>query len=339
MTQSSVRFAILGFGHHAVRRLLPAFPNCQHATLVGMWRRDQAVARQNCAQYAIPHCFPTREALCSSPHIDAVFITSPDAMHRDDTLLALSHGKAVLCEKPLAMNSTEAEEMNAVAAAAGRLFGVAQNFRYNRSLDWMREQIAAGRIGSPVLAHAEFAYPATQAPRKWITDGGLACGGPIGDVGVHCIDALRYVLNRNVVSISTLAHKDSSSGEVEAVASLQMEMTGNMYANVTVSARSPYRTLVEVTGTDGVLVAENGLTVDRPVQVSLYRAGEVVETISVDNGDGYTRMLDSFAQASIGTGTFAASGEDGIANMRALDAAYASWRSNRRVIIGSNESP
>jgi len=333
MTQSRVRFAILGFGHHAVRRLLPAFSQCKQATLNGMWRRDQAAALKNCAEYNIPHCFPTREALCSSPEVDVVFITSPDAMHKDDTLLALQHGKAVLCEKPLTMNAAEAEEITAAARAAGKLFGVAQNFRYNHSLEWMREQIAAGRIGRPQLAHAQYSYPAAQAPRKWIIDPTLACGGPIADVGVHCIDALRFVLGEDVSSISTVARKDDASGKVEAVASLQLEMTGGVYANVTVSARAPYRTLVEVTGSDGVLIAENGLTVDRPVQLMLRRAGELVETVTVENGDGYTRMLDSFALAFLGRGTFAASGEDGVINMRALDSAYKSWQSGRREAV------
>lgn len=333
MTQSQVRFAILGFGHHAVRRLLPAFSKCEQAILTGMWRRDQAAAVQNCADYNIPHCFPTRESLCSSPEVDVVFITSPDAMHKDDALLALEHGKAVLCEKPVAMNAAEAEQIAAAARAAGKLFGIAQNFRYNRSLEWMRQQIAAGTIGKPQLAHAQYSYPAAQAPRKWIADPTLACGGPIADVGVHCIDALRFVLGEDVVSVSTLAHKDEASGKVEAIASLQLEMTGGAYANVTASARAPYRTLVEVTGSNGALVAENGLTVDRPVQLVVRRAGEMVETVTVENGDGYTRMLDSFASAFRDNGTFAASGEDGVINMRALDAAYKSWQSGRREAV------
>src|ERR1700744_6272271 len=149
MTQSRVRFAILGFGHHAVRRLLPAFSKCEQAILIGMWRRDQEAASKNCAEYHIAHCFPTREALCSSSEVDVVLITSPDAMHRDDALLALAHGKAVLCEKPLAMNAQEAEEIVAAAKTAGKLFGVAQNFRYNHSLEWMLKQISMGRIGRP----------------------------------------------------------------------------------------------------------------------------------------------------------------------------------------------
>jgi len=333
MMASGVRFAILGFGHHAVRRLLPAFARCEAASLHGMWRRDQDAALKNCTEYNIAECFPSRETLCSSPDVDVVFITSPDAMHLDDTLLALRHGKAVLCEKPVAMTAEEAEEMNRAAKKAGILFGVAQNFRFNRSMEWMREQITAGRIGKPQLAHAQYNYPAAQAPRKWITDPTLACGGPIADVGVHCIDALRYVLKEEVGSVSTLARKDEASGKVEAIASLQLEMSGDVYANVTASARAPYRTLVEVTGSDGVLIAENGLTVDRPVQLIMRRAGELVETVTVENGDGYTRMLDSFALAFRGSGDFAASGEDGVLNMRALDAAYRSWHTGRRELV------
>jgi predicted dehydrogenase len=334
MSHSPLRFAILGFGHHAVRRLLPAFERSEQAVVTGLWRRNLEAARENCAEHGIAHCFASREELCASPDVDAVFITSPDAMHRDDTLLALRHGKAVLCEKPLAMSADESREMDEAARAAGLLFGVAQNFRYNRSVDYLEEQIAEGAIGAAQLAHAEFSYPAQRSARRWIADGTLACGGPIGDVGVHCIDTLRYVLRSDVVSVSTLASRDADSGDVEAVASMQLEMTNGIFATVTVSARAAYRTLIEVTGSDGALLAENGLTVDRPVDVELRRAGELIETKTLDNGDGYVRMLDGFAAAYRGVGEFRATGEDGVRNMRVLDAAYRSWKSGRRELVG-----
>jgi 1,5-anhydro-D-fructose reductase (1,5-anhydro-D-mannitol-forming) len=117
------------------------------------------------------------------------------------------------------------------------------------------------------------------------------------------------------------------------VASLQLEMTGGVYANVTASARAPYRTLVEIVGSDGVLVAENGLTVDRPVKLELRRDGELVETATLENGDGYTRMLDDFALALRGEGGFRATGEDGVHNMRVLDAAFSSWTSGTRETV------
>jgi 1,5-anhydro-D-fructose reductase (1,5-anhydro-D-mannitol-forming) len=335
MPPQTVRFAILGFGNHGIRRLMPAFAHTRVAKAVGLWRRDPAAAAANQAEYKIPLNFKTREELCSSPEVDVVFITSPDAMHKEDLLLAVRSGKAILCEKPLAMNSAEAIEMEAAAKAAGVLFGVAQNFRYNRSLEWLRDKIKEGHIGKPQLAHAEYAYPADRAPRKWIMDPTVACGGPVADVGVHCIDALRFVLGEEVKSISTLASKAHAQDQVEATASLQMEMTGGVFANVTASARAPYRTLVEITGSDGVLIAENGLTVDRPVELVLRRAGELVETATVDNGDGYTRMLDSFAQAFLGKGTFAATAADGVVNMQTLDAAFKSWKTGQRETVRS----
>jgi 1,5-anhydro-D-fructose reductase (1,5-anhydro-D-mannitol-forming) len=333
MPNSPVRFAILGFGHHAIRRLVPAFVHCEDAALIGIWRRDQDAARKNCADLDIPHCFATREELCASDEVDAVFITSPDAMHLDDTLLALRHGKAVLCEKPLAMNAVEAEMMTEAANAAGLLFGIGQNFRWNRSLLWMREQIVAGRIGHPQLAHAQYMYPAAKAPRKWIADPTLACGGPIADVGVHCIDALRFVTGEDVVSVTTLAHKSSPEAQVESTSTLQLEMTHGLFANVTASGDAPYRTLVEVAGSRGVLIAENGFSVD--VTVTLRQSGTLVDSVTVENGDGYTRMLDSFARAWRGGERFAGTAEDGVHNMRALDAAFRSVASGAREIVQS----
>ncbi len=333
MNKDKVRFAILGFGHHAVRRLVPAFAQCEEATLAGMWRRDQAAAQANCAEFGIAHCFPTREALCASPDVDAVFITSPDAMHLADAKLACAHGKAVLCEKPLAMNADEAAEMVSAAQAAGVLFGVGQNFRWNRSLEWMRARIGAGSIGRPQLAHAQYTYPAKNAPRKWIADPTLACGGPIADVGVHCIDALRFLTGEEVVSVAAAARKATAGALVESTATLQLEMTGGLYANVSASGDAPYRTLIEVAGSEGVLIAENGLSVDRPVEVQLRRAGALAETVMVENGDGYTRMLDDFARAFRGGATFAATGPDGVANMRALDAAFRSLTTGARETV------
>ena len=324
-----VRFAILGFGHHAGRRLVPAFAASQQAELVGLWRRDREAAAWDCAELGIALNFESRDALCASPEVDAVLITSPDAMHLEDTVLAARHGKAILCEKPLAMNETGAAEMKRTADEAGVLLGVAQNLRWSRSIVFMREQVLAGRIGQPQLARAQFCYAALSTPRRWITDGGLACGGPVGDVGVHCLDCLRFVLDRDPVSLQTVARHDPSYAALEAVASLQAEMKGGCLANVMVSALAPYRTHLEVVGSEGVIVAENGLSVDAKVAVEIWRGGELQERAEFENTTSYSEMLDSFAGAMRGTEIFAASAQDGIVNMRLLDAAYRGWKSGR----------
>lgn len=330
-----VRFAILGFGLHATKRLIPAFAGAERVKLVGLWRRDQAAAERNAAELAIPHVFHTREELCASPDVDAIFITSPDALHHDDVLLAAAHGKAILCEKPLAMNAAQALTMQHAAERAGVLLGVAQNMRWNRVLLEMRDRIAAGQIGTPRLARAQFCYNGPRSPRRWIADGSLACGGPIGDVGVHCLDALRFVLDREIVSLQTLAHGDASYQQLEATASLQGEMAGGCLVSVTVSALAAYRTQLEVLGSEGVLLCENALTTDQPVTLELRRGGKLEDRREIDNAGSFSAMLDSFADAMRGGAPFPSTAAGGVTNMRLLDAAYRSSISGRSEAVES----
>jgi predicted dehydrogenase len=329
-----VRYGILGFGHHAAKRIVPSFAAAKNSRLVGLWRRDLAKAQANTSEFEIEHAFETAEALCASPHVDAVFVASPDALHLHDVLLALKHRKPVLCEKPLAMNSAEVEAMLAAQANAGVAFGVAQNMRYNASTELMRQWIAEGRIGKPVLAHAQFCYAADRSPRQWIYDPTLALGGPIGDVAIHCVDAIRFLLDGVAVTeVSTLAHTDAGSGAVESHAVVALDFASGAMGTVTVTTRGEYRSLIEVTGESGVLVCENGMTVDHDVEVVRYRKGEVAERVSVSNADAYTKMFDSFSAEVEGTGTYLASGIDGLYNQRILDAAYASWRGGGKQLV------
>jgi predicted dehydrogenase len=325
-----IRYGLLGFGHHCVKRLIPAFSEARASALTGLWRRDLQKASANAREFSIDHVFATPEELCTSPEIDVVFVTSPDALHLPHTLLALAHGKSVLCEKPLAMRAEEVEQMLVAAEASGQFLGVAQNFRYNTSLEVMRDWISEGRIGQPALAHAQFCYAAETSPRQWIYDSALACGGPIGDVAIHCIDALRYVLTSRVASVTTLARADGTSAPLEAYAAIGLDFSGSAVGSVTVSTRGAYRSHIEVTGETGAIVSENGLTVDQDVDVLLWRGGQIAERKTVSNADAYTRMLDSFSNWVRGHGEYRATAVDGLHNQKVLDAAYVSWHTGER---------
>ncbi len=325
-----MNFGILGFGHHAAKRLMPAFRGARVARLGGLWRRDPAKAASDAARFAIPRIFANAAELCASPEIDTVFVVSPDALHREHVLLALGAGKPVLCEKPLAMNSGEVEEMLAAARTAGVLFGVAQNMRYNLAIDLMRRWIAEGRIGKPQLAHAQFCYETSQSPRTWINDPTLALGGPIGDVGIHCIDALCYVLGDAVSAVSTLAHRDAGSGEVESHAVVSLKFQSGAVGTVTTTTRAAYRSLLEVVGERGSLSCEDAMTVDHTVSLVQRERGAVVLEQPVSNADAFSRMLDGFAEAARGGAVpYRAPGEEGLVNQRILDAAYRSWRTGQ----------
>jgi predicted dehydrogenase len=234
------------------------------------------------------------------------------------------------------MDAGEAEQMLAAADKAGVLLGVAQNMRYNESIAQMRQWIAEGRIGAPQLAHAQFAYETSRSPRTWINDPTLARGGPIGDVGIHCIDALCFVLGTSpaeINAVTTLAHRDANSGEVESHAVIALDYNSGAMATVTVSGRAAYRSYLEVTGTTGLLTCEAAMTIDHPVHLVHRRGPEVVTDVLISNADAFSRMLDGFGAAARGEGTYLAPAAEGLLNQRVLDAAYASWREGRRISV------
>ncbi|HYU46753.1 MAG TPA: Gfo/Idh/MocA family oxidoreductase [Terriglobales bacterium] len=324
-----IRFGMAGFGLHAVRRLMPGFALAQNCKVVALSRRDPQKAREAAERYSIPHIFGSTEELCRCPDVDAVLVTTPDVRHCPDVLIAIRAGKPVLCEKPMAMNAEQCRQMVEAARKAEVLLGVAQIFRFEESTARLRERIAAGDIGHPVFARAEFSYLGTGHGRKWLYDRTIAAGGPIADVGVHCIDALRYILQDEPRRVSARGCRDEGSGAVEAAAILTLEFQRGTLAALLVSTRAEYRTPLEFIGDAGVLRADDGLTVDRPVSVELWREGKLLATVAASNHLAYARQVDAFASAIKASQPFPVPGEEGWRNQIILDAAYRSLSSGK----------
>lgn len=324
-----IRFGIAGFGLHAVRRLMPGFKLAQNCKVTALSRRDQQKAREAAQQYSVPHVFGSTEELGHCPEVDAVLVTTPDVCHCSDVLTAVRAGKPVLCEKPMAMNAEECRRMVEAARQAGVLLGVAQIFRFEESTARLRARIAAGDIGDPIFARAEFSYPGTGHGRTWLYDPTIAAGGPIADVGVHCIDALRYILQDEPRRVTARGHRDQGSGKVEAAAVLTLEFGRGTLATVLVSTRVAYRTPLEFVGTSGALRADDGLRVDPPVSLELWRDGKLVAAEEASNHLAYARQVDAFASAIEAGQPFPVPGEVGWQNQIILDAAYRSLSSGK----------
>jgi predicted dehydrogenase len=324
-----IRFGIVGFGLHAVRRLMPGFKLARDCKVTALSRRDMAKAQAASEEYKIPHVFSSTAELCRSSEVDAVLVTTPNSLHLSDVLTALAAGKPVLCEKPMGMNAGECKQMVEAARAAKVPLGVAQVFRFEDSTARLKERIATGQIGRPIFARSEFSYPGKNHARTWLNDAKIAGSGPIGDVGVHCIDALRYILQDEVVRVSARGMWDVDSKDVEAAANLSLEFMRGTLGTVLVSTRAEYRTPMEFVGESGVLRADDGLTVDRPIQVNLKRNGVVVESEAISNQYAYARQVDMFAAAVRGEAAFPVPGEEGWQNQEILDAALRSLKSGR----------
>ena len=323
-----IRFGIAGFGLHAVKRLMPGFAMAKRCKVTALSRHDLQKAKQSGREFGIEHAFASTAELCACPEVDAVFVCTPDGLHYHDVLEAVRHCKPVLCEKPMAMNPEQAREMVEAARAANVLFGVAQIMRFEESVKFFRDHIAAGSIGRPVVARADFFAPMLSSARKWINDGRLATGGPLADLGVHCIDALRFILGQDVRSVSALMYHDSQS-VVEASATAALRFETGILGTVSVSARTPYQTYLEVAGETGVLSSVNALNVERSATVELRRGFDVIERREVSNAQAYTAQVDAFAAAIEERHEFEIPGEEGLRNQLVLDAAFRSVKSAR----------
>jgi predicted dehydrogenase len=324
-----IRFGIAGFGLHAVRRLMPGFALAQNCQVVALSRRDSNKARAAALEYGIPHVFSSTEELSRCAEVDAVLVTTPNACHLRDVLAAVAAGKPVLCEKPMGMHADECRQMVEAARNAGVLLGVAQVFRFEESTARFRERIAAGDIGRPIFARAEFSYPGSGHARTWLYNRSIGGGGPIADVGVHCIDALRYILQDEPRFITARGISDEQSGDVEAAAALTLEFQQGTLATVLISTRAHYRTPLEMVGDRGVLRADNALNVEHPIKLELWRDGQRVDEETVFNRLAYARQVDAFAAAVESRAQFSVPGQEGWRNQVILDAAYRSLSSGR----------
>ncbi len=328
-----IRFGIAGFGLHAVRRLMPGFALARNCKVVALSRRDPTKAREAAAKYSIPHVFASTDELSRCPDVDAVLVTTPNACHLQDVLSAVSAGKPVLCEKPMAVNAAECRQMVDAAHHAGVLLGVAQVFRFEESTARFREHIAAGDIGRPIFARSEFSFPGIGHGRTWLYDRSLAGGGPIADIGVHCIDALRYILQDEPRQVTALGRSDEHSGNVEAAAALTLEFQRGALATILVSYRAHYRTPLEIIGDAGVIRAEDALNAERPIHIELWRNGALASQETVSNTLAYARQVDAFAAAVEGREPFPVLGQEGLRNQLVLDAAYHSLSSGKAEMV------
>jgi 1,5-anhydro-D-fructose reductase (1,5-anhydro-D-mannitol-forming) len=219
------------------------------------------------------------------------------------------------------------------------LLGVAHVFRFEESTRQLRRWIEDGRIGPPIFARSEFSFFAAPShPRKWLNDASLAGGGPIFDIGVHCIDSLRFILQDAVTHVSAVAESDDRSGSVESSATLTLKFSRGTIATVLVSFRAQYRTPIEFIGGSGVIRADNALTVDHPIELQLLSDGAVVESRTVSNHLAYAEQVDAFAAAIEGRSPFPAAGEEGWQNQLVLDAALRSIKSGKTEAVEKIET-
>jgi predicted dehydrogenase len=198
---------VAGVGDIARRRVLPAILAEPNSRLAGIVTRDPAKAEP----YGVP-AFSTLETALTQTNAQAVYIATPVFLHAPMTIEALRAGRDVLCEKPMALNLTEAQTMQHAAEATGRILAIAYYRRKYPKVERASQLIEAGAIGRPVFAEATSHdwYNPLGTSRAWLGEPALAGGGPLRDIGSHRIDLMNYLFGSPVrasIHLSNLVHE------------------------------------------------------------------------------------------------------------------------------------
>jgi predicted dehydrogenase len=315
-----IRFGIIGCGLFAEKRLLPAFQVTQNAELIAIQKRDADAARQKADEFGIKSAYGTPEDLLADPEIDAVCIASPNNLHHPHTLQAAAASKHVLVEKPMALNPAEAEDMVGACTDAGVLLQVGHHQRFLPVVQTVRNQITEGELGEIVFASAQFTLHAENSPRTWVRDKTIAGGGPVVDVGVHCIDLLRHVLGQEVRSAQAFFNplQIDLAETVEDAAAIIMQFNRGTLGNVLCGFTTEFSTAFEFRGTTGAVWARNFTLYNQDAEY-FTQHGDDVQRTSVYNTDPYAAEIDALASAiRDGCTESAVPGKEGLKNQVVL---------------------
>jgi predicted dehydrogenase len=243
-----IGWGILGTGGIAAKfardlRLLP------DAELMAVGSRAQATADAFGAEWGAPRRYPSYAELVADPEVDAVYVSSPHPMHRDDALLAIEAGKAVLCEKPFTVNAAEAHEVVTAARARGVFLMEAMWTRFLPHMVKVRSVLDSGVLGEVRAVYADHGQWFAEDPAFRLFAPELG-GGALLDLGVYPISFASMVLGRpaRVTAVSSPAFTG-----VDAQTSMIFEYDGGAQALLTciLEARSTVR--AAVVGTEGRL--------------------------------------------------------------------------------------
>ena len=321
-----IRFAIIGFGSFAERTIAPALRATPGAELVAIQKRSADRAREKAMDHRIPLFFDSVREAVAHPDVDAVFVVSANGAHCAETIAAAEAGKHVLVEKPMAVNVREAEQMIAACARHKVTLMVGHMIRFSPLVNRMREIIASGALGQVIYAKANFIYDARLSHRTWLYDRNMAGGGPVFDIGVHCIDTLRYVLGDEVTETLSLLEPMPTDVRTEDSAQISLHFSRGTIGSVYCSYAAPVRRKqIEIQGTEGSLRAEDFTVGSQTTELVIdlgteTRPGRLTtEQIAVPNL--YVEEIAHFCDCIRFQCQPLTPGENGLANQRILDRA------------------
>ncbi|MFI3169333.1 MAG: Gfo/Idh/MocA family oxidoreductase [Faecalibacterium sp.] len=276
-----IRFGILGLGGIAPK-FVDAINQCDGATLYAVAARDDAKAAAFATQYGAQVSYGSYEALVQDENVDIVYISVIHTYHVALAKLAITHGKAVICEKPLSVDLAALEELIALAKEKNVLLMEALWSRFLPQYNKAKQWIAEGKIGDARLFTASFSYNSPYDPTRQVFDPARS-GGAVFGVGCYTISAaLDFCGGQLPTHITGAAHMTPSGVDSIGAASLVFE--NGMLANFTFGSEARTEHCAYIYGGCGKIKLEKFYDCHK---VMLYNdKEELIETCSdeVENG-------------------------------------------------------
>jgi predicted dehydrogenase len=314
----NLRWGILGCARISRRGLIPGIQQSQSGSLLAIASRDGSTARAWADEFGIKKAYGSYETLLADPEIDAVYIPLPNELHRPWVEKAADAGKHVLCEKPLALNAAEAEAMVEYCWSRKVLLMEAFMWPHQPRSKEVRDRVESGEIGDLRLIRSSFSF--SIEPDDWRLDPSRG-GGALWDIGTYGVSTARYFSREEPERIRATAFFGPSGVDMSLTAELRFP--SGVIGLIDCSFEQPFRCAYELVGTGGSFIVPDAYLPPEEPTAIFYGMDDQPRTLTFAGTNQYAMMVDAFA-GSVASGRLIPPADDGLNQMRALDAILAS---------------
>ncbi len=329
-------YAIVGLGGYGLGRIIPEFANCRHSRLAAVVSGDRAKAERVAADHGVParsiYSYRDFDRIRDNPDVDIVYVCLPNALHAEYSIRAAQAGKHVMCEKPMAISVAECEAMIAACRKADRklMIGYRSHFEpHNIEAMRLARTGAAGRIRYVRSEHG-FNFG---DPSAWRLKRALSGGGSLMDIGIYALQAARYMTGEEPVAVTareSTDRRDPRFAEVEDMVDFTLEFPSGALGSCQ-SMYSANRNQILLMGDKGRIELEPATSYSGQ---RMWVGGDRDRAVTPPPGPARTQFagqLDHLVDC-IRTGREPiVSGEEGLRDMRIIEAIYRSAREGRTI--------
>lgn len=306
------RWGILGCARIARLQVVPAILRCSEAELAAVASRDAGKLAEFRSQFGDFKEYSDYDALIDDPTIDAVYIPLPNSLHREWAIRAMRADKHVLCEKPLALNAAEAEEMIGVARESGVLLMEAFMYRYTARMRKVEEILASGVLGPIRSINSTFRFFLDR--QNTIKEQPELGGGALYDVGCYPLNLIGLVTQSEPEAIAVECAKQNG---VDVNLSAVLRYANGLIATLHCGFNAFGRNYSEIVGDEGALLVPDTF-LDEAGQLTLLTT-RGCESIAIPASDRYGAEIRDFSTAILARQKPKLSLDESLRNMRVLD--------------------